>query len=118
MLQHGSVNHAVCRIRSQRRFRSIRRHVRRQIARCPVPAYTKPPRGKQAGERHPISPTTRPTQRLHIVNRVPIEKEKRVTVLVRECETKQSTRVRVMRYPDEQQRAPEGLSASGDLRPS
>jgi hypothetical protein len=119
-LQHGSINHAVCRIRSQRQFPSMRHHDRRHIAGCLLRVHTKPPRGKQAGGRHPISQTSRPTQRRHIVNRVPVQKKKkkRVTVLVRECRTKQSTRVRVMRYPHKHQRPPEDLSASGDLRPS
>jgi hypothetical protein len=117
-LQHGSINHAVCRIRSQRQFPSMRHHDRRHIAGCLLRVHTKPPRGKQAGERHPTSQRSRPTQRPHIVNRVSVQKKKRVTVLVRECKTKQSTRVRVMRYPHKHQRPPEDLSASGDLRPS
>jgi hypothetical protein len=40
-LQHGSINHAVCRIRSQRQFPTMRHHDRRHIAGCLLRVHTR-----------------------------------------------------------------------------
>jgi transposase InsO family protein len=77
LVGHGSVDRTVGRIKRQCWFRGMRRYVRRHIAGCPVCLYTKTPGGKQAGELHPIPPTTRPFQRLHVDNLGPFVKTTR-----------------------------------------
>jgi transposase InsO family protein len=77
LVGHGSVDRTVGRIKRQCWFRGMRCYVRRHIAGWPACLYTKTPGEKQAGELHPILPTTRPFQRLHVDNLSPFVKTTR-----------------------------------------